>query len=212
MIIRKKSESLWQYYRDDPNNNITRSESFKFKIKITGKTPAVGNTKDVWIAVSLKSLSNFWRTLEMPLVNCEINLILIWSEDCVISSATGATRFKITDTKQYIPVVTLSINRTINWNEYQPKLSPQRQNQYLDFLIDTNFQGVNRLFVLWFENEEDRKVLTGYNISKVEIKGYDVMIDGKTFLISQLKVIWKHMIIFKKLQQVKGIITLLAVY
>ena len=132
----KKSESLWQYYRDDPNNNITRSESFKFKIKITGKTPAAGNTKDVWIAVSLKYLSNFWRTLEMPLVNCEINLILIWSEDCVISSATGATKFKITDTKLYIPVVTLSINRTINWNEYQPKLSPHKQNQYLDFLID----------------------------------------------------------------------------
>ena len=203
---------MWQYYRDDPNNNITRSESFKFKIKITGKTPAVGNTKDVWIAVSLKYLSNFWRTLEMPLVYCEINLILIWSEDCLISSATRATRFKITDTKLYIPVVTLSINRTINWNEYQPKLSPERQNQYLDFLIDTSFQGVNRLFVLWFENEEDRKVRTGYNISKVEIKGYDVMIDGKTFLISQLKVIWKHMIIFQKLQQVKEIITLLAVY
>ena len=65
---------LWQYYRVDLNNNITQSESFKFKIKITGKIPAAGNTKDVEIAVPLKHLSNFWRTLEMLLINCEINL------------------------------------------------------------------------------------------------------------------------------------------
>ena len=87
------SRSLWKYYRDDPNDNITRSESFKYKIKITGKT-AVGNTKDVEIALPLKYLSNFWRTLEMPLINCEINLILTWSEDFVISSATRATKLK----------------------------------------------------------------------------------------------------------------------
>ena len=66
---------MWQYYRDDSNDNITQSESFKFKIKITGKTPAAGNRKDVEIGVSLKYLSNFWRTLEMPLINCEIELI-----------------------------------------------------------------------------------------------------------------------------------------
>ena len=80
----KTSGSLWQYYRDDPNDNITQSESFEFKIKITGKTPTAGQTKDVEIiAVPLKYLrSNFWRTLEMPLINCEINLILTWSEDC----------------------------------------------------------------------------------------------------------------------------------
>ena len=100
--------SLWQYYKDDPNDNITQSESFKSKIKITGKTPAAGNTKDVEIIVPLKYLSNFWRTLEMPLINCEVNLILTWSKDCVISSATGETKFKITDTKLYVPVVTLS--------------------------------------------------------------------------------------------------------
>ena len=72
----KTSGSLWQYYKDDPNDNITQSESFKSKIKITGKTPAAGNTKDVEIIVPLKYLSNFWRTLEMPLINCEVNLIL----------------------------------------------------------------------------------------------------------------------------------------
>ena len=72
----KTSGSLWQYYKDDPNDNLVRSESFKSKIKITGKTPADGNTKHVEIMVPLKYLSNFWRILEMPSINCEVNLIL----------------------------------------------------------------------------------------------------------------------------------------
>ena len=126
----KTSGSLWQYYKDDPNDNMADSESFKYKVKITGKTPDNGNTKDVEIIVPLKYLSNFWRTLEMPLINCEVNLILTWSPTCVISSATGETKFKITETKLYVPVVTLStqdnakllqqlksdFKRTINWN------------------------------------------------------------------------------------------------
>ena len=62
----KTSGHVWQYYKDDPNNNITQSESFKSKIKITGKASAAGNTKDVKIIVPLKYLTNFWRTLEMP--------------------------------------------------------------------------------------------------------------------------------------------------
>ena len=72
----KTSGSLWQYYKDDPKDNITRSESFKSEVKITGKTPTDGNTKDVKIIVSLKYLSNFWRTLEMLLLNCEFNLLI----------------------------------------------------------------------------------------------------------------------------------------
>ena len=79
---------MWQYYKDDPNDNKTQSESFKSKIKIKGKTPAAGDTKDVEIIVPLQYLSNFWRTLEMLLINCEVNLILTWSRDCAISSAT----------------------------------------------------------------------------------------------------------------------------
>ena len=71
--------SLSQYYKYEPNDNLTDSELFKSKIKITGKTPANGNTKDVEVMVPLKYLSNFWRILEMPLTNCEVNLILTWS-------------------------------------------------------------------------------------------------------------------------------------
>ena len=104
----KTSGSLWQYYKDDPNNNLADSESFKYKVKITGKTPDIGNTKNVEIIVPLKYLSNFWRTLEMPLINCEVNLLLTWSKDCVITSSTGEGKFAITETKLYVPVVTLS--------------------------------------------------------------------------------------------------------
>ena len=104
----KTSGTLWQYCKDEPNDNLVDSESFKSKIKITGNTPADGNTKDVEIIVPLKYLSNFWRTLEMPLINCEVNLILTWSSTCVITNSTGAGRFAITDTKLFAPVVTLS--------------------------------------------------------------------------------------------------------
>ena len=107
----KTSGSLWQYYRDEANNNLADSESFKFKVKITGKTPNDDNEKDVEIMVPLKYLSNFYinkRTLELPLINCEVNLILTWSSTCVITNSTGAGTFEITDTKLYVPVVTLS--------------------------------------------------------------------------------------------------------
>ena len=68
----KTSGSLWQYCRDDPNNNLVDSESFKSKVKIAGNTHVDGNTKDVEIIVPLKDLSNFWRTLEMLLINYEV--------------------------------------------------------------------------------------------------------------------------------------------
>ena len=85
--------------------------------------------------VPLKYLSNFWRTLEMPLINCEVNLILTWSSTCVITNSNGAGTFPITDTKLYLPVVTLStqentqflqqlksgFKRVINWNKYLSK-------------------------------------------------------------------------------------------
>ena len=138
----------------------------------------------------------------MPLINYEIIFILIWSESCVMSSANRETKFKITDTKLYVPVVTLTtqdnvkllqqlksgFKRTITWKKYQPKVSPEALNLYLDFLIDPSIQGVNRLFVLSFEDKEDRTVQTKYYFPTVEIKNYNVMIDEKTFLISQLKI------------------------
>ena len=128
----KTSGSVWQYHKDDQYDNITDSESLKFKARITRRIPDAGNTKDVEIVVPLKYFSNFWRTLEMPLINCKINLMLTWSTNYdVIADSTGTEAFTITDTKLYIPVVILStqgnakllkqlesgFTQKINWNK-----------------------------------------------------------------------------------------------
>ena len=147
--------------------------------------------------VSLKYLSNVWRTLEMPLINREINLDLNWSKKSVVvaTNADQATTLLITDTKLYVPVLTLltqdntklleilksSFKRTINRNKYQSKKSTERPNQYLYYLIDPSFQGVNRLFVLSFKNETQQTSYKRYHPLTVEIKNYNVMVDGKNF-------------------------------
>ena len=102
----KTSGSLWNYYRDEltdetndnngPNKNIINSNSFKYKASITGSTYNVAattedydankeGTKEVEIAVPLKNLNNFWRTLDVPLINCEVSLTLTWSANCEIT-------------------------------------------------------------------------------------------------------------------------------
>ena len=87
----------------------------------------------------------------------------------------------IQDNAKLLQQLQPGFKRTINWNEYQSKVSTKEINQYLNFLIDPSFQGVNRLFVLSFENEGDKKVHTGYYLPKVEKKCYNVMIDGQNF-------------------------------
>ena len=129
----------------------------------------------------------------MSLINCEVSLFLTWSSTCVTTNSTGEGRFKITDSKLYVPVVILSaqdnakllhqlksgFKRTINWNKYQSDPKTYAQNRYLNHLVNPSFQGVNRLFVLSFENENDRTSHSNYCLPKVEIKDYNVMIDGK---------------------------------
>ena len=186
--------SLWQYCKDIPavnsnnviidftDNNLT--ESFNFKVKITGQT-GNGGKKHVEIMVPIKYLSNFWRTLEIPLINCEVNLILTWSENCVIVSTNVGNQnaaFTITDTKLYVPVVTLptqdnakllqqlksGFKRVIDWNEYLSKPELLAQNPNLNHLVEPNFQGVNRLFVLAFVNDDQRTCAKGYYLPNVE--------------------------------------------
>ena len=110
----------------------------------------------------LKYLSNFRRTFEIPLINCEISLNLTLAANCVIFKEDQATKFAITDAKLYIRVVTLQtqinakllqqlksvFKRTINWNKDLSKVSTQVQNQYLDSSIDPSFQAINRLFFI----------------------------------------------------------------
>ena len=209
----KTTGSLWQYCKDIPardnndkiaafdTNNLT--DSFKFKAKITGETGNDG-TKDVEIIVPLKYLSNFWRTLEMPLINCEVNLILTWSSTCVIAPvivANQAVTFTITDTKLYVPVVTLStqentkflqqlksgFKRVINWNKYLSKPKLLAQNPNLNHLVEPSFQGINRLFILAFENDNDRTSNEEYHLPTVEIKDYNIVINGENFFDQPIK-------------------------
>ena len=167
----KTSENLWQHHRDEPNNNTEDSQSFKSKVKIMGKTPNDGNSKNVQTIVPLKYLSNFWRILEMLLINCETNLILSSSIYCVVTNSSGAETCEITETKLYVAVVTLStqdnskllqqlksgFKKWINWNKYESNVKPFAQIRYLNHLINLSFQGVKRLFVLSFEKEDQRK-------------------------------------------------------
>ena len=201
----KTTGRLWQYCKDIPawndnnaiiiftGNNLT--DSFKFEAKITGQTGNNG-TKDVEIMVPLKYLSNFWRTLEMPLINCEVNLILTWSSTCVfaaVGDGNQAATFAITNTKLYVPVATLStqentkffqqlkpgFKRVINWNKYFSNPELLAQNPNLNHLVEPSFQGVNRLFVLTFQNDDDRTSDDEYYLPTVEIKDYNIMINGE---------------------------------
>ena len=177
------------------------SESFKPKIKKTGKTPDGGNEKIVEIMVPLKYLSIFWRTLEMPLINCEVSLMLTSSSACVITNSTREEKFKITDIKLYVPVVTLStqdnakllqelksgFKRVINWNKYLSKPELLAQNPNLNHLVEPSLQRVNRLFALEFKNDTQKTSHTGYYLSNVEIRGYNVMINGENFFDQPIK-------------------------
>ena len=120
---------------------------------------------------------------------------MTWSKDCVITNSTGEGKFAIAETKLHVPVVTLStkdnekllqqlksgFKKTISSNKYESSIKTFAQNRYLNYLINTSFQGVNRLFVLSFENENDRTSHSTYYLPKVEIKDCNVMIDGRNF-------------------------------
>ena len=183
---RKTTGSLWNYYRDEPNSGVNNgitysimgSKSFDYKANFIENGVTYNNlTKnDVKTVAPLKYLSNIWRSLNIPLINCKIELILTWFKNCVlISKATreanyGANlviyeidnpenaTFQITDTKMYVPVVTLSkendtnlleqlktgFKRTIKCDKYRSQMTIQPQNNDLDYLIDPTFTNVNR--------------------------------------------------------------------
>ena len=179
---------MWNNETDIPVG--PNSESFKYKTYIRQKTANDGNAKEVGFSVPLKHLSNFWKTLDMPLINCEVCFTLTWSKNLVITDertqdadpnanppvlemrAPTAATFKITHTKLYVPVVTLSteddnklleqlktgFKRTIEWNKYRSEMTKQSKTNNLNYLIDSAFNRVNRLFVLSFENEDDRNL------------------------------------------------------
>ena len=223
---RKTTSSLWIYYRDEPSNPLSsNSESFEYNANITRNTYnlVAGDANydatkicknETEIVVLLKRLSIFWRTLNIPLINCEIELILTSSKNCVLADMTvraagnnddlpaivaqSGLKFQIADTKLCVPVVTLSkendkkllkqlksgFKRTITWNKYRSQMIAQSQNNNLNYLTDPTFTKVNRLFVLSFASiaEGDRRdSFSRYYVPNVEIKDFNVLIDGKRF-------------------------------
>ena len=165
---KKTTGSLWNYYRDEPSNPLSsNSESFKYKTSITGNTYNISDDEDNYdankvgkneakIVIPLKYLSNFWRTLDIPLINCEVEIILTWTKNCVLADMTvravgnnndppaivapTGLEFKITDKKLYVPVVNLSkeddiklleqlksgFERTIIWNKYRSQMTTSK--------------------------------------------------------------------------------------
>ena len=170
------SGSFWNFKRDETTNNanVTNDDnapSFKYKSNRFGNTENNGTKNGVKIAVPLKYLSNFWRSLEMPLINSKVELSLKWYETCLLTTVTTGT-FEITDAKFYVPIVTLSVEdnskliellnkgfkRSIYWNEY--KITPNKiveiaainEEKYIRELLDSSCQGVKRLFVLAYDH------------------------------------------------------------
>ena len=207
------SGRLWQFKRDEQgmnigdlaDTNVDNSSSFKCKSSFfRSLTDAYnGVFKDLKIAVPLKYLSNFWRSLEMLLSNCKIHLELNWSKNRVMPNVVGDTAFKITNTKFYVPIVTLSNKDNVKlvklleegfeipvyWNEYQTKIETRDSdnNNLTRFPLDASFQGVRRLFVLAFDNTDngakkvERNSHTKYFLPRVNITNYNVLIDGRNF-------------------------------
>ena len=201
----ESSGSLYQFKRDEaPKNNgdviVDNSSSFKYKSNLLGN-----EDNNVKIVVPLQYLSNFFRSLEIPLINCKIHLELSWTKDCVLSSVDNdpKTSFKITSAKLYVPIVTLStkdnvdltkqlnqgFKRSVYWNEYNSKIETKDadNNNVTRFPLDASFQGVNRLFVLAFNNvnndaiEVKRNSYRKYFLPRVDITKYNVLIDGRDF-------------------------------
>ena len=168
--------SLYQFKRDEPPDDnadvANNTSSLVYKSNLISRTDD-NNVNNVKLVVPLKYVSSFFRSLEMPLVNCKIDLELTWHKDCMISSANTAAgqvvSFMITNTKLYVPVVTLStedntnltkqlnggFKRSIYWNQFVSKLfpeTPHKKTGITRFALDAAFQGVNRLFALAFED------------------------------------------------------------
>ena len=198
------SGSLWQFRRDEIEGNVdltvynhipNNSSSYKYKSSL------ITNRNSIKIAGPLKHLSNFWRSLEILLINCKVEFSLTWNENCILTSFAGNSTFTITDAKLYVPVVTLSIEdnarltkllsegfeRSVYWNKY--KVTPNKtynQNNYIRKLLHASSQGAKRLFFLAYDNNAGDDLVTAnshrrYFLPRIKIENYNIKIDGRNF-------------------------------
>ena len=205
------SGSLWNFQRDEIINNadVTNDDnapSFKYKANLIDNTENDGTKNGVKIAVPLKYLSNFWRSLEMPLINCKIEISLKWIENCTLTTTTATATFKIADAKIYVPIVTLSsednvklskllskgFKRSIYWNEYKVipnktvEIAVNNEEKYIRELLDSSWQGVKRLFVLAYNNTagNNQVAVDSYKkhfLPRVKVENYNIEIVGRNF-------------------------------
>ena len=203
------SATLYQYKRDEPPEDntiadltVNNSSSFKYTVSLLGNPVLDGNIRkrSVKVVVPLKYLSNFFRLLEMPLINCKIKLNLTWKKECVLSTDAGNAVFIINDTKMYVPVVTLSkednkdfieeqnkgFQRSIYWNEYKTKEINENAdaNVFKYINLDPSFQGVNRLFVMAYNRANGQPTRNGqqkYYLPRIDLEKYNVIIDERNF-------------------------------
>ena len=196
--------SLYHFKRQEPlPNNIV--------LTVAGSTPFTNITlagvldgpnpiwKNAKIIVLLKSISSFFRSLELPLINTKVYIELNYTKTSVISDNDGASNFKITKTELYAPVVTLKaednnkcnqlldtdFKRTVYWNEYKSKIETISQvvddHNYKITFLDTKIPGVNRLFVSAFPNAPVKNSHRQYFLPSLNINDYNVFIDGRNF-------------------------------
>ena len=184
------------------NLTVDNSNSFKYKVSLLSNPVVAHNIakRSVKVVVPLKYLSNFFRSLEMPLINCKIKLNLTWKKECVLSTDAGNAVFIINDTKMYVPVVTLSkednkdfieqqnkgFQRSVYWNEYKTKEINENAdaNVFKYINLDPSFQGVNRLFVTAYnrvDGQPNRDDQRKYYLPKIDLNKYNVIIDGRNF-------------------------------
>ena len=207
------SATLYQYKREEPPEadavadlTADNSDSLKYKIKLLGNVSEVAVDADsvrglnVKVVVSLKYLSNFFRSLEMPLINCKIKLNLTWKKECVLSTGDVEAVFIINDTKLYVPVVTLlkednkdfieqqnkGFQRCIYWDEYKTKeINEDADANVFKYInLDPSFQGVNRLFVMAYnrvDGHSTRNRQRKYYLPRISFNKYNVFIDGRNF-------------------------------
>ena len=168
----------------------------------------------VELAMPLKYLGNFWRALNIPLISCEVSLELKWDKNCVITSLeqrdigggnrdnapTGAT-LAINDCKLYVPEVTLSkddeielltnlksgFKKEIIWNKCRSQMTTEAINNNLNILIVPTFTNVKRLFVLAYQNADDRQSFSQFYLPKVLVKDFNVIIDKLAFFDLSIK-------------------------
>ena len=210
------SATLYQYNQDEPPEanatddlTVDNSNSFKYKVSLLGNPVVPDNIakRSVKVVVPLKYLSNFFRSLEIPLINCKIKLNLTCKKDCVLSTDAGNAVFIINDTKMHVPFVTLSkednkdfieqqnkgFQRSIYWNEHKTKEINKNAdaNVFKYINLDPSFQDVNRLFVTAYsrvDGQPNRDGQRKYYLPRIDLNKYNVIIDGRNFYDNPIEI------------------------